>query len=69
MLARVPLVVWGLSDPKRGGHSVFSILDHPGLNHRPELLTGVEEDACKTLLQNFFRARREDTSPPTTSPA
>ena len=59
VLARVPLVVWGLSDPKRGGHSVFSILNHPGLNHRPELLTGVEEEACKAVLQDFFRARRE----------
>jgi tRNA(adenine34) deaminase len=35
VLARIPLVVWGLSDPKRGGHSVFSILNHEGLNHRP----------------------------------
>ncbi len=60
VLARVPLVVWGLSDPKRGGHSVFSILNHPGLNHRPELLTGVEEDSCRTVLQDFFRARRDE---------
>lgn len=59
VLARVPLVVWGLSDPKRGGHSVFSILNHPGLNHRPELLTGVLEHECRDLLQGFFRARRE----------
>ena len=60
VLARVPLVVWGVSDPKRGGHSVFSILNHPGLNHRPELVTGVEEAACKAILQDFFRARREE---------
>ena len=60
VLARVPLVVWGLSDPKRGGHSVFSILSHPGLNHRPELLAGVLEAECRGLLQGFFRARREE---------
>jgi tRNA(adenine34) deaminase len=64
VLARVPLVVWGLSDPKRGGHSVFSILNHPGLNHRPELLTGVEEEACKAVLQEFFRARRDEPDSP-----
>ena len=64
VLARVPLVVWGLSDPKRGGHSVFSILNHPGLNHRPEQLTGVEEEACKAVLQEFFRARREEPDSP-----
>lgn len=60
ILARVPLVVWGLSDPKRGGHSVFSILDHPGLNHRPEILTGVMEPECRAILQDFFRSRREE---------
>ena len=60
VLARVPLVVWGVSDPKRGGHTVFSILNHPGLNHRPELLTGVLEPECRSLLQSFFRTRREE---------
>ena len=60
VLARVPLVVWGVSDPKRGGHTVFSILNHPGLNHRPERLTGVLETECRDLLQSFFRARREE---------
>ena len=60
VLARIPLVVWGVSDPKRGGHSVFSILNHPNLNHRPEILTGVLEPECRALLQEFFRARREE---------
>ncbi|MDD4016317.1 MAG: nucleoside deaminase [Kiritimatiellae bacterium] len=60
VLARIPLVVWGVSDPKRGGHSVFSILNHPNLNHRPEILTGVLEPECRTMLQEFFRARREE---------
>jgi tRNA(adenine34) deaminase len=58
VLARVPLVVWGVSDPKRGGHSVFSILNHPGLNHRPELLAGVLEPECRDMLRGFFRERR-----------
>ena len=61
VLSRVPLVVWGLSDPKRGGHSVFSILNHPGLNHRPEILTGVLETDCRETLQTFFRSRREES--------
>lgn len=61
VLARVSLVVWGLSDPKRGGHTVFSILNHPGLNHRPELLPGVLEPECRELLQGFFRARRDES--------
>jgi len=58
VLSRVPVVVWGLSDPKRGGHTVFSILNHPGLNHRPEIITGVLEDECRYILQSFFQNRR-----------
>lgn len=58
VLARVSKVVWGLSDPKRGGHSVFSILNHPGLNHRPEIVSGVMESECRHILQSFFQARR-----------
>ena len=58
VLSRVSTVVWGLSDPKRGGHTVFSILNHPGLNHRPELITGVMEDECRYVLQSFFKQRR-----------
>lgn len=60
VLSRVSMVVWGLSDPKRGGHTVFSILDHPGLNHRPEILRGIEEEACKSVFQSFFQARRQE---------
>jgi tRNA(adenine34) deaminase len=59
VLARVPLVVWGVTDPKRGGHTVFSILNHPNLNHRPEVLAGIEEEACRGILQGFFREKRK----------
>jgi len=58
VLARVPHVVWGVSDPKRGGHTVFSLFNHPGLNHRPEPLAGVLEPEGLALLQGFFRERR-----------
>ena len=58
ILARIPLVVWGLSDPKRGGQTVFSILNHPGLNHRPEIIPDVLEAECRGILQRFFRNRR-----------
>lgn len=64
ILARVPLVVWGLSDPKRGGHSVFSILNHPGLNHRPEVQPGILEPECRAILQGFFKERRSDLQSP-----
>jgi len=59
VLSRVSQVVWGLSDPKRGGHTVFSILDHPGLNHRAEITTGILEDECRHIIQHFFQQRRK----------
>ena len=59
-LARVSRVVWGVSDPKRGGHSVFDIFNHPGMNHHPETSSGVLEDECRFILQDFFKKRRNE---------
>lgn len=58
VLARPDAVVWGASDKKRGGETVFGILSHPGVNHRPAVTAGVREAEAKALLQDFFRARR-----------
>lgn len=58
VLARPDAVVWGVSDPKRGGGTVFDIFRHPGLNHHPEVVSGVCEAESKAILQAFFRARR-----------
>ena len=58
ILARVSTVVWGVSDPKRGGGTVFGIFDHPGINHHPEIVRGVLADESLEILQGFFRSRR-----------
>ena len=59
VLARIPRVVWGLSDPQRGGAlSHFRILQDDQLNHRADCVTGVLENECRELVQAFFRARR-----------
>jgi tRNA(adenine34) deaminase len=59
VLARIPLVVWGMSDPLRGGAvSRFQILQTAELNHRADVLTGVLEEECKALVKEFFRKRR-----------
>lgn len=56
VLARIPVVVFGVPDPKRGGAvSVFNILNHPNLNHRPQVVSGVLAGECRDLLQAFFR--------------
>ena len=58
ILARVTTVVWGVSDPKRGGGTVFNIFGHPGINHHPEIVMGVLEAESLLILQDFFRKRR-----------
>ncbi len=61
VLARIPLVVWGMSDPLRGGGlSRFQILQTPELNHRAEVIAGVLEEECAALIQGFFRRRRRE---------
>jgi tRNA(adenine34) deaminase len=59
VLARVPRVVYGASDPKAGAcGSVLDILAEPRLNHRPEVAGGLLGAECGELLSEFFRSRR-----------
>jgi len=60
VLARINTVVWGLSDPKRGGETVFNILNSDNLNHKPKIITGVCEEGCKAIIQEFFAIRRQE---------
>jgi len=58
--ARVERLVFGCSDPKGGAAgSLYDVTDDPRLNHRITVVSGVEEIACRELLQQFFRARRK----------
>jgi tRNA(adenine34) deaminase len=60
VLARIPKIVFGVADPKRGGAvSVFNITQHPDLIHRCEIVSGILEDDCRGILQSFFRAKRQ----------
>jgi tRNA(adenine34) deaminase len=62
VLARIPLVVWGLTDPLRGGAiSHFGIFQSRNLNHRPNYLTGVLEEPCREIVQAFFKERRSES--------
>ena len=59
VLARIPTVVFGTADPKAGAAgSVLDVLAEPALNHRPEVIAGVREEECATLLRDFFSMRR-----------
>jgi tRNA(adenine34) deaminase len=59
VLARVSRVVFGAWDPKAGAAgSVWDLLRDRRLNHRPEVIGGVREDACAAVLAEFFASRR-----------
>lgn len=62
ILARMPRVVFGVYDPKGGGcGSVFQILHDPLLNHRVEIVSGIREESCRRVLQEFFHIRRKNS--------
>ena len=57
--ARIPVVVYGATDPKAGAAgSVVELLRHPRLNHRCEVAAGVRAEECSRLLADFFASRR-----------
>jgi len=61
VLSRLDRVVFGAWDPKAGmAGSVGDLLRHPRLNHRPQVLGGVDAEACGELLRLFFAARRQE---------
>jgi len=57
--ARIARLVYAAPDPKAGAcGSVLSVMNHPALNHRVELVSGLLAEESSTLLTSFFRARR-----------
>jgi tRNA(adenine34) deaminase len=57
--ARLARLVYGAADPKAGAAgSVLVVLNHPKLNHRMEVASGVLAAECSQLLTSFFQSRR-----------
>jgi tRNA(adenine34) deaminase len=57
--ARIKRLVYGADDPKAGAvRSVMQVLNHPQLNHKVEVRSGVLAGRCAELLQTFFKSRR-----------
>lgn len=57
--ARIRRLVYGADDPKAGAvQSVMQVLNHPRLNHKVEVRSGVLAGRCAELLQTFFKTRR-----------
>jgi tRNA(adenine34) deaminase len=57
--ARIRRLIYGADDPKAGAvQSVLQVLNHPQLNHKVEVRSGVLAGRCAELLQTFFKTRR-----------
>lgn len=63
--ARIERLVYAAADPKAGAcGSVLSVINHPNLNHRLIVQSGLLAGQSTALLQNFFRSRRASASKP-----
>jgi tRNA(adenine34) deaminase len=59
VLAKVGRVVFGTYDARYGmAGSVYDLLRHPRLNHRPEVVGGLFAEDCADLLKRFFESKR-----------
>ena len=57
--ARVGRAVFGTTDPKAGAvRTLYNLGDDPRLNHRAQIVGGVLEEECGTMLKQFFAALR-----------
>jgi tRNA(Arg) A34 adenosine deaminase TadA len=57
--ARIARLVYAAPDPKAGAcGSVLSVMNHPQLNHKVEVVSGLLAEECGSLLSNFFLKRR-----------
>jgi tRNA(adenine34) deaminase len=57
--ARLARLVYAADDPKAGAcGSVLAVINHPQLNHKLDVVSGLLAEECSTLLRDFFRARR-----------
>jgi tRNA(adenine34) deaminase len=58
--ARIPLVVYGCTDPKAGAcDTLYRITSDPRLNHRAQTIGGVMSAACAAILSRFFAGKRK----------
>jgi tRNA(adenine34) deaminase len=60
--ARIDTVVFGVPEPKAGAlESTQRAHEHPALNHRLRVVSGVLAAESRDLLRRFFRERRAAT--------
>jgi tRNA(adenine34) deaminase len=58
--ARIDRLVFGALDPKAGAvRSLYKLAADKRLSHRIDVVSGIREQECLALMQDFFRARRK----------
>lgn len=59
LLARIPLLVYGATNPKFGAICTqMQILNHDGWNHRVHVIPGVLSAECGQILSGYFGRKR-----------
>ena len=57
--ARIPQVVIGCMNPKAGcAGSILNLLEMPEFNHQVQVIRGILEKECSTVLKQFFKDLR-----------
>jgi tRNA(adenine34) deaminase len=65
---RMRRVVFGCADLRSGGAGgIINLLQHPTLNHHCDITSGVLQNECAAILQDFFRKKRGRTGDTTAS--
>jgi tRNA(adenine34) deaminase len=60
---RIRRLIFGCADPRAGAAgSVVNLLQLPSLNHQCDITSGVLQNECAAILQDFFRKHRVDQS-------
>lgn len=60
ILSRVERVVYGAKDPKAGcAGTLMNLLEDNRFNHQSEVVSGVLEEECGSLLSSFFQELRK----------
>jgi tRNA(adenine34) deaminase len=61
--ARLRRTVYGAPDPKAGAcGTALRVLNHRKLNHRVEITRGVLATECASVIQEFFRMKRNNSN-------
>jgi tRNA(adenine34) deaminase len=57
--SRIKRVVFGTYDPKGGAAgSLYNFAEDKRLNHRTGIISGICEEECRSLIQEFFKKKR-----------